>query len=114
MKRLLISLTIAAALFLSCGRKTNFPPAGSYSDIVLVTETGEPGGINDYIIKELQHPVDYYTKREVQFRLRMISAEEVTREPPTKNMLIFGVARQGAIGSVMEITLIPILRRCRL
>ncbi len=102
MRRLIPVILLVVIPVISCGRKTSFPPAGSYSDIVLVTETGESGGINDYIIKELQHPVDYYSKLEIQFKLRMIPAKEIQQEPPAKNMVIFGVVRQGAIGSVIE------------
>lgn len=101
MKRFTLLLVLAIPI-LSCSQKSSFPPAGSYSNIVLVTETGEPGGLNDIIIKELQHPVDYYSKMEIQFKLRMISAYDVQDEPPTKNMVVFGVAREGRIGTVIE------------
>jgi len=86
----------------SCGSRALFVPPGSYSHIVLVTETGEPGGMNDDIIRILQHPVDYYSKLEIQFKLRMVSAYEFDREPPTKNMVIYGVARQGRTGQLIE------------
>jgi hypothetical protein len=99
---ILISLLAAAVLFESCGSRAIFIPPGSYSNIVLVTETGEPGGINDDIIRTLQHPVDYYSKLEIQFKLRMISAYDFDREPPTKNMVIYGVARQGRTGQLIE------------
>ncbi len=86
----------------SCGNRAIFVPPGSYSTIVLVTESGEPGGRNDYIIKALQHPIDYYSKLEIQFRLRMISAYDFDREPPTKNMVIYGVVREGRTGQLIE------------
>ncbi|HSG28193.1 MAG TPA: hypothetical protein VLA34_06915, partial [Candidatus Krumholzibacterium sp.] len=70
--------------------------------MVLVTETGQPGGANDLIIKELQKELDYYTRTEIQFKLRMISAADIRKEPPTKNMVIFGVARSGIVGTVIE------------
>ena len=86
----------------SCGNRSLFIPPGSYSNIVLVTETGEPGGMNDAIIRTLQHPVDYYSKLEIQFRLRMVSSFDFDNEPPTKNMVIFGVVRQGRTGQIIE------------
>lgn len=86
----------------SCGNRGIFVPPGSYSNIVLVTETGEPGGLNDHIIKELQHPVDYYSKLEIQFRLRMVSSYDFDKEPPTKNMVIYGVVREGRTGQIIE------------
>ncbi len=85
----------------SCNR-SGFVPPGSYSNIVLVTESGEPGGMNDVIIRTLQHPVDYYSKLEIQFKIRLVSAQEFDREPPTKNMVIYGVARQGRTGQLIE------------
>ena len=86
----------------SCGSRSIFVPPGSYSNIVLITESGEPGGLNDDIIRTLQHPVDYYSKLEIQFKIRMVSAYEFDREPPTKNMVIYGVVRQGRTGELIE------------
>lgn len=86
----------------SCGNRGLFIPPGSYSTIVLVTESGEPGGINDHIIRSLQHPVDYYSKLEIQFRLRMVSSYDFDKEPPTKNMVIYGVVREGRTGQLIE------------
>jgi len=98
--KMLIFLSLLAEV--SCVKGSSISPVGSYSDIVLVTDTGKRGGLNDYIIKELQHQLDYYSKMEIQFKLRMISADDLRDEPPTKNMVIFGVARQGEIGRVIE------------
>ena len=80
-------LGLALLALPSCGNRSIFIPPGSYSNIVLVTESGEPGGLNDHIIRALQHPIDYYSKLEIQFRLRMISSFDFEREPPTKNMV---------------------------
>jgi hypothetical protein len=97
-----VLLTCVLMIVPSCGNRGLFIPPGSYSNIVLVTETGQPGGINDNIIRTLQHPIDYYSKLEIQFKLRMVSALEFDREPPTKNMVIYGVARQGRTGQLIE------------
>jgi len=93
---------LAACVIQSCQPGSSYPPAGSYSNIVLVTESGKVGGINNIIIKQLQHEINYYTKNEIQFKLRMISATELKDEPPTKNMLIYGVVRRGEVGNIIE------------
>lgn len=93
---------IAAALAFSCTTRSSFVPPGSYSNVVLVTESGQPGGANNAIIRVLQHTLDYYSKNETQFKLRMVSAHDFRDEPPTKNMVIYGVVREGRIGSIIE------------
>jgi len=96
---LFAAISLAAA---SCTNKGLFVPPGSYSNVVVVTESGEPGGINDAIIRTLQHPIDYYSKLEIQFKLRMVSAWDFEKEPPTKNMVIYGVVREGRTGQIIE------------
>jgi hypothetical protein len=93
---------LATLTSFSCNQMTSYAPPGSYSEIVVVTDTGQPGDLNDHIIRVLQHPLDYYSKMEIQFRLKMVSADDFEREPPTKNMVIFGVVRQGKIGQIIE------------
>lgn len=103
MKKIILLLVAASAILaVSCQQGMVYPPAGSYSDVVLVTETGEPKGINVEIIRQLQHELNYYTKNEIQFKLSMVKAADISKEPPTKNMVIYGVARSGEIGSVIE------------
>lgn len=104
MKRTVMSLAAVLVVLAlpACGDRATFVPAGSYSDVVLVTESGEPGGINNEIIRALQHTLDYYTNQEIQFKLRLVAAADFEREPPTKNMVIFGVAREGRIGRIIE------------
>ncbi|MBD3179297.1 MAG: DUF4837 family protein [Candidatus Latescibacteria bacterium] len=101
-KIILLLLAIPAILALSCQQGMVYPPAGSYSDVVLVTETAKPSGENVAIIRALQHELNYYTKNEIQFKLSMVRASEIRKEPPTKNMVIYGVARSGEIGNVIE------------
>ncbi len=102
MRRLLIFLLPLIIAAVSCGRRGNYPPAGSYSDIVLVTESGKRSDVNDVIIRQLQHQLDYYSKNEVQFKLKMVPAIDFMKEPPTKNLVIYGVVRQGEIGRIIE------------
>ncbi|MDZ7860031.1 MAG: DUF4837 family protein [Candidatus Krumholzibacteriota bacterium] len=101
-KTFILIFITGLALNLSCQRSTSYPPAGSYGDIVLVTESGTPGGINDDIIRTLQHKVDYYSRTELQFKLRMIRAADISDEPATKNMVIYGVVRSGMTGDLIE------------
>ncbi|MCK4236017.1 MAG: DUF4837 family protein [Candidatus Krumholzibacteria bacterium] len=102
MRRTVLTTIFFAFVFFSCGRQSSFPPAGSYSDIVLVTETGKIEGATGAIIRELQHPLDYYTKMELQFRVKVIPVERIEKEPPSKNVVLFGVVRQGDIGGIIE------------
>lgn len=102
MKRLTLIALCAALLLGSCGRRGSFPPAGSYSNVVLVTESGTLEGLGERMVRLLQYDLDYYTKTELQFKVRLISAYELQREPPAKNVVIFGIARQGEIGRVIE------------
>ena len=102
MKRYSLILLCLAFAMNSCGGGGSFPPAGSYSSVVLVTESGKLDRITEGMVRTLQHTLDYYTKTEMQFTVRLISAYELQREPPSKNMVVFGVARQGEIGRVIE------------
>lgn len=102
MKRFTLVALCAAFAFGSCGRQGSFPPVGSYSNVVLVTESGKLEGMTEGMVRVLQHSLDYYTKTELQFKVRLISAYDLQREPPAKNVVIFGVARQGEIGRVIE------------
>ena len=87
---------------ISCDKRSSFPPVGSYSDIVIVTESGALDKLTELLVREIQHPIDYYTKEELQFRAKLVSAYELEKQPPTKNMILFGVVRQGEIGSIIE------------
>ncbi|MFO7914889.1 MAG: DUF4837 family protein [Candidatus Krumholzibacteriales bacterium] len=101
-KTVLLTVAVAVAAAVSCQQGMVYPPAGSYSGVVLVTETGEPKGANVEIIRQLQHQLNYYTKNETQFKLNMVKAADISKEPPTKNMVIYGVVRRGEIGNVIE------------
>ncbi|HUV36562.1 MAG TPA: DUF4837 family protein [Patescibacteria group bacterium] len=102
MKRFSLFTLCAICVFCSCGGQGSFPPAGSYSNVVLVTESGKLEGTTEGMVRVLQHSLDYYTKTEFQFVVRLISAYDLQREPPAKNVVIFGVARQGEIGRIIE------------
>jgi hypothetical protein len=99
------ALASLAALLCSCGGQSgpfNAPPAGSYSGIVLVTETGKIEGPAAEMVSALQHELDFYTKSELQFRVRIVPASQFDKEIPAKNMVIFGIVNQGSVGGIIE------------
>jgi hypothetical protein len=101
----LITFVCLGALAASCGSQGgpfNAPPAGSYSGVVLVTETGKIEGPTAEMVNALQHELDFYTKNELQFRVRVVPAYEFEKEIPAKNMMIFGIVNQGKIGGIIE------------
>jgi hypothetical protein len=93
-----------AGLLVSCrgGGFFSAPPAGSYSDVVLVTETGDLSGPAAGMARSLQHEIDFYTKVELQFTVRIVPASEFKKEVPAKNMVILGVVNRGRLGRVIE------------
>ncbi len=102
---IIITFVCLGALAASCGNQGgpfNIPPAGSYSGVVLVTETGKIEGPAAEMVSALQHELDFYTKNELQFAVRVVPAIEFEKEIPAKNMVIFGVVNQGRIGRIIE------------
>jgi hypothetical protein len=102
MRRFRIVIPLIVLAILSCNRKSTFPPVGSYSDVLVVTETGKLDKMTEPLIREIQHPVDYYTKEEIQFRAKLVSAYEFEKHAPSKNMILFGTVRSGEIGRLIE------------
>ncbi len=97
----------------SCGNRQAYfaPPAGSYSSVVLVTDTGKLEGPTVEMMRTLQHELDYYTKNEIQFKVRLVPAYQFEKEIPAKNMVLFGIVNQGRIGSIIEQFIGPSGRR---
>lgn len=102
MKRPAYAIPVIAVLLLSCGPRSSFPPIGSYSNVVIVTESGKIEGASEALIRELQHQVDYYTKAELQFHVKLISSSEFQKEPASKNVVLFGLVRRGGLGGIIE------------
>jgi|WetSurMetagenome_2_1015567.scaffolds.fasta_scaffold17982_3 hypothetical protein len=101
----IIAFVCLGALAASCGGKggpLNAPPAGSYSGIVLVTETGKVEGPTADMVNALQHELDFYTKNELQFNVRVVPAHDFEKEIPAKNMIVFGIVNQGKVGNIIE------------
>jgi hypothetical protein len=107
MKRPFIHLTIIACCSIaaaSCGRREQYlpPPAGSYSNVVLVTESGKVEGPAETMVRVLQHELDFYTRNENQFNVKIIPAAELEDEIPVKNMVLFGIVNEGRLGDYIE------------
>jgi len=102
MKRRLVFLAVVSLLLGSCGKRSNFPPVGSYSSVVIVTESGKLDASTENLVRQIQHPVDYYTKEELQFKAKLVPAYDLEKEPPSKNMILFGLVRQGEVGRLIE------------
>ena len=102
MRRMLYIIPLAFIAIISCDKGSTFPPVGSYSDVMIVTESGKLDKLTESIVRQIQHPVDYYTKEELQFRAKLVPAYELEKTPPTKNMILFGLVRQGEIGGLIE------------
>ncbi len=101
---IIIAFACLGAVAASCGNRGPFNtlPAGSYSGVVLVTETGTVEGPTAEMVNAIQHELDFYTKNELQFRVRVVPAVEFEKEIPAKNMVIFGIVNQGRIGGIIE------------
>ncbi|MBN1885925.1 MAG: DUF4837 family protein [Candidatus Krumholzibacteriota bacterium] len=103
MRRMAIAIATIALALASCGVNSTYPPVGSYSNVVIVTEAGRvEDAVTEAIVREIQHEMDYYTKTELQFRVRLVPALDFERQRPTKNMVICGVVRDGDVGRIIE------------
>lgn len=97
-------LAALCLLCASCAEREAYlpPPAGSYSNVVLVTETGLVEGPAETMVRAIQHEIDFYTRTENQFNVKIIPAAKLEAELPVKNMVLFGIAGQGRLGSYIE------------
>lgn len=102
MRRNFAVIVLAVLLVGSCSKRSSFPPVGSYSSVMIVTETGQLDKSTENLVRQIQHPVDYYTKEELQFKAKLVSAYQVEKEPPSKNMILLGLVRQGEVGKLIE------------
>jgi hypothetical protein len=86
-------LLVAAITFCCAGcLEADFPPAGSYSEVLLVTEDGarDPFAreLEPYLAKEL----NFFVSTDVQFKVQNIRAEDVEVVPYAKNVVFCGAA----------------------
>ncbi len=90
-KRIVVVLSLVATAVVSgCGDMA-IPPAGSYSEILLVTEGGEQDEWTRRLTPVIARDLDYYVDFEKQFRIVPIKASEMDDVPPYKNIVMCGV-----------------------
>lgn len=86
-------LVIAAVLFISAGcLEMNVPPAGSYSDVLIVSEDGAADPSARAIAEHLARPVDYYMDEEQAFNVSHMRAADLVGAPEVKSIVVCGVA----------------------
>ena len=74
----------------ACGEMA-IAPAGSYSEVLLVTEEGAQSEWVELLEPFLARKLDYYVDIEEAFRITPIKASELGEFPPFKNVVICGV-----------------------
>jgi len=88
---LLLSGAAIAVSGIGC-LESDIPPAGSYSEVLLVTEEGARDpfarALTPYLAKEL----NYFVSTDIQFRVQNIRAEDVEVVPYAKNIIFCGAA----------------------
>jgi hypothetical protein len=94
-------LFIAGCLLPGC-REMAFPPPGSYSEILLVTEDGKQSTYLNLIMEGIGKELDFYTSQEKEFEVTVIPADKFTTTPMQKNIVLVGVIDQlTSIGQVI-------------
>jgi hypothetical protein len=84
-------LVLSILLIAGC-REIDIPPAGSYSEIVLVTEEGAGDPVVQHIQPYLSRKIDYIVEKDRQFEVTQVKASELAVVPSAKNVVICGVA----------------------
>lgn len=88
---MLVAAVLCVVTAAGC-RELAVPPAGSYSEVMLVTEDGDGGRWNDAVAALLTKEHEYVLERESAFRLTPVRAQELEDFPVVKNIVIVGVA----------------------
>jgi len=91
MNHLVTILACVALCFCAGCSEWATPPAGSYSDVLLVTEGGPSGELTRMLTPLVAQELDYYTDTELAFRITPIKASELDDYPAFKNILLCGV-----------------------
>ena len=89
-------LTLAAVLIVMGSGgcfELDLPPAGSYSELVLVTDGGAQSPYATQILPWISYELDYMVSQEPQFNIRFADAADLPDVPLVKNILICGVAQ---------------------
>ncbi|NIM19491.1 MAG: DUF4837 family protein [Candidatus Latescibacteria bacterium] len=86
------ALLVVAFLFASGCKELAVPPAGSYSEILLVTEEGKESSLMTLIVPWLTKEKNYVLDKEKPFTVSAIRAADLGEMPAVKNIVICGVA----------------------
>lgn len=84
-------LVCVASCCLPLGCSTLTPPAGSYSEVLLVTDSGEASEWDKTLGPLIAPELDYYVDTEKQFRITSVRAADMEAFPAFKNIVICGV-----------------------
>jgi len=87
----LFSAISAPILVCSSCIETDIPPAGSYSEVLLVTEQGARDPFAIELTPHLAKTLDYFVSSDVQFKVQHVRAEDVEEVPYVKNIVFCGV-----------------------
>jgi hypothetical protein len=89
--RYLLGLCCAGLCLLAGCSNMAIPPAGSYSEVLLVTEEGESDAWTKVLTPLIARELDYYVDTETQFKITAIKASEMKDFPAFKNIVLCGV-----------------------
>lgn len=93
---LLAAAIVLLAIHAGCGQ-FSIPPAGSYSEVLLVTEAGDGGEWATLLKPLIAREHDYYVDREEAFRITSIKAEQLDDFPAFKNIVLCGVLESATV-----------------
>jgi hypothetical protein len=97
------SIVLILPLLLFSCKEMEIPPAGSYSEVLLVTEDGPASGFLPLVLPYISRELHFYTSDEKQFHVSVVKAADLPDFPSTKNILIVGVADElTSIGQMIE------------
>lgn len=86
------AVVFAAGLLFSGCLEMDTPPAGSYSEVLLVSEDGAQDVAARALASRLTRTVDYYIDEEQAFTIAHIRAADLIDVPAVKNIVVCGVA----------------------
>lgn len=86
---------ILVVLLASGCKEIALPPAGSYSEVLLVTELGVGDPWHERILPHIEVEHDYVTSQEKAFRVTPVRAARLEEFPTVKNIVICGVLDSG-------------------
>lgn len=72
--------------------ETDIPPAGSYSEVLLVTEEGARDPFARELTPFLTRTLDFFVSQDIQFKVEHARAADVNTVPYVKNIVFCGVA----------------------